>query len=173
MSGQQLYELGSCTDNEIPKAESVCEKLLPSLPPGVRASSFPRSARHATSHASRFDTCGRDRALAFSQSVDIEARASSSGLKSTVGHGKAPQVLGASRKALKILVSSPPSERTIKKFGVPGRPMGAGAEGELAAPLLDSARDHHRFRIRRRRIRCCAVTTLAYGLAPDWLWLAI
>ena len=132
-----------------------------------RIEAYPRS------DASRFAGGGSDRALASSQSVDIHAGESSSGLKSTVGHGKARQVLGASRKALEILASSPPSERTIKKFGMPGRPTGAGAEGELAAPLLDTARDHHRFRIRCRRIRCCAVTTLAYRLAPDWLWLAI
>jgi hypothetical protein len=35
----------------------------------------------------------------------------------------------------------PPSERTNKKMGMPGRPTRAGAEGELAALLLDTPRD--------------------------------
>jgi len=38
--------------------------------------------------------------LGFSQSVDIEARESTSGLKTTVGHGKAPHVFGGSAEGL-------------------------------------------------------------------------
>jgi hypothetical protein len=88
-------------------------------------------------------------------------------LKSTVGHGKALHVLLLSRPALKKFTSSPPSERTKKKIWNAG-PAHAGRFGKAGWQLCclthcettdDSGYD-------AGRIRCCAVTTLAYGLAP-------
>jgi hypothetical protein len=63
----------------------------------------------------------------------VGAKESSSGLKSTVSHGKASYAFGASRKALKILASSPPSERTMDPYGRPGQFLYfAGAEDKWA-----------------------------------------
>jgi hypothetical protein len=150
----------------------------------IKWSSIKEVARHVKPYASftalrsvkgRFDTQARGwswlihrdpRGTNVEDTGWCEAGESSLELKSTVGHGKAPHVLSVSWKALKKFTFFQPSERANKKIGMPGRPTRAGSEGESAALLLDTPRSQHRFRIRCRRIRCCAVTTLAYGLAP-------